>query len=142
MKQLIFLGIIVIVGFFIFQGGVGRVLSKANIDTKGIISDITQSIDENYIPDIVPERLGFHVTNGSSFEHVKNTIFMTYDPEICFAFIDMAYTSSAGHTHYRYSYIVYNQMGVAVAEALNKTKSVRDALTYYAGVAARKIAEG
>ena len=57
-------------------------------------------------------------------------------------FIDMAYTSSAGHTHYRYSYIVYNQMGVAVAEALNKTKSVRDALSYYAGVAARKIAEG
>lgn len=56
-------------------------------------------------------------------------------------FIDMAYTSTSGHTHYRYSYVVYNQMGVAVAEALNKTRSVNDALAYYAGVAARKIAE-
>lgn len=56
-------------------------------------------------------------------------------------FIDMSYTSTSGHSHYRYSYIVYNQMGVAVAEALNKTRSVSDALSYYAGVAARKIAE-
>lgn len=95
MKQFLFLIIIVAVGYFVFQEGVGRVLSKANINTKGLISDITQTVDENYIPDVAAERSNFKVTNADSLAHVKNTIFMTYDPDTCFSLVDLVYSSGS-----------------------------------------------
>lgn len=95
MKQVLFLIIIVVIGYFIFQGGAGRVLSKANINTKGLITDITQSVDENYVPDLAPERSHFKTTNSESLNLVKNTVFLTYDPETCFSLIDIVYSSGS-----------------------------------------------
>ncbi len=93
MKQLLFVIIIAVVGYFIFQGGVGRVFSKANINTKGLLADITQTIDENYIPDIAQERSNFRESISNSLGNVKTTVFMTYDPEVCFSLIDIVYSS-------------------------------------------------
>lgn len=95
MKQLLFVVILVVIGYFIFQGGLGRVLSKANINTKGLITDITQTIDDNYIPDVAAERSNFKTSNGNSFANIKNTIFMTYDPDVCFSLVDLAYSSGS-----------------------------------------------
>lgn len=95
MKQLLFLVILVVIGYFIFQGGLGRVLSKANINTKGLITDITQTVDTNFIPDIAAERSNFKTSNAGSFGHIKNTVFMTYDPDVCYALVDLTYSSGS-----------------------------------------------
>ena len=95
MKQLLFLLILIVMGYFIFQGGLGRVLSKANVSTKGLLSDITQTVDSNFIPELASERSGFKTSNGNSFQYVKNTVFITYDPEACYSLVDLAYSSGA-----------------------------------------------
>lgn len=95
MKQLLFLVILVVMGYFIFQGGLGRVLSKANISTKGLLSDITQTVDANFIPEVASERSSFKTSDGGSFNHIKNNVFITYDPDVCYALVDLVYSSGS-----------------------------------------------
>ncbi len=95
MKQLLFLVVLVLVGYFVLWGGATRVLYKADINPKNLISNIATTIDEDYIPEIDPNRNGFKSTNVSSYNQIKENVFVTYDPDVCFAFVDLVYSSGS-----------------------------------------------
>lgn len=95
MKQILFLIILVLVGYFVLWGGATRVLYKADINPKSLFSDIVTTVDGSYIPDIDPARNGFKYTNVSSYNKVKENIFITYDPDTCFSLIDLVYSSGS-----------------------------------------------
>ena len=95
MKQILFLIILVLVGYFVLWGGTTRVLYKADISPKSLLTNIASGVDENFLPEVDPLRTGFKYTNSHSFGKVKENIFITYDPDICFAFIDLVYSSGS-----------------------------------------------
>ena len=96
MKHILFLFVVIVAGYFVFWGGTTAALSKADITPKDLMSNVAAGVDQNFIPDIAVNRRGFKYNNSNSFGKVKDNVFMTYDPEICFAFIDIAYSSGGG----------------------------------------------
>lgn len=95
MKQILFLVVLALVGYFIFWGGTTHVLYKADMNPKSLITNIVSGVDENFIPEIDPSRTGFKYTNANSFNRVKENIFITYDPDVCFSLVDLAYSSGS-----------------------------------------------
>ncbi len=93
MKQILFLIVLFLVGYFVLWGGATRVLHQADINPKTIISNLAAGVDNNFLPEIDPLRNGFRFTDGSSYNKIKQNIFMTYDPNLCSAFIDLVYSS-------------------------------------------------
>lgn len=98
MKQILFLIVLVLVGYFVLWGGTTRVLYKADISPKTLISNIASGVDESFLPQVDPARHGFKYTNSKSFNTIKNNVFLTYDPEICFAFVDLVYSSGSSYS--------------------------------------------
>ena len=95
MKQILFLIVLVLVGYFVLWGGTTRVLHKADINPKTIISNLATGVDEGFIPEVDPARHGFKYTDSKSYKKIKDNIFLTYDSEICFAFVDLVYSSGS-----------------------------------------------
>ena len=130
MKQLLFLILIVGIGYFLFKGGIGRVLSKANINTKGLITDITQTVDENFIPDTAPERSNFKVTNSNSLARIRENVFITYDPDICFSMVDLVYSSGSTEAlSYINEYLSMFSLPEDKAKVLNLLSQYKDRQT-------------
>ena len=93
MKQILFLIILAAVGYFVFWGGTTYVLHKADINPKSLVSNIVAGVDENFLPEIDPARTGFRFVASDSYNRIKQNIFMNYDPDVCFAFLDLVYSS-------------------------------------------------
>ena len=96
MKQILFILILAAVAYAIFWGGAVKVLYKADIKPQDFISSIASKVeDTDFVPEIATARKEFNYTNKNSFSLIKNNLFLTYDPELCFALLDIAYSSNA-----------------------------------------------
>lgn len=95
MKQILFLVVLALVGYLVLWGGTTNVLHRADINPKKLISNLASGVDENFLPEIDPTRTGFKYTNPNSYQQIKDNILMTYDPDICFALVDMVYSSGS-----------------------------------------------
>ena len=95
MKQFLFLVVLALVGYLVLWGGTTRVLNRAEINPKKLISDIASGVDENFLPEIDPARNGFRYANSTSYGKIKENVLMTYDPDICFALVDLVYSSGS-----------------------------------------------
>lgn len=100
MKQILFLIVLALVGYFVLWGGTTRVLYQADINPKKLISNLASGVDENFLPELDPSRSGFRYNDASSYNKVKENILMSYDPEICFALVDIVYASGSGDSEY------------------------------------------
>ena len=95
MKQILFLLVLVLVGYFVLWSGATRVLYNAGLNPQKLVTSVVTEIDEDFIPEIDPVRNGFKYTNANSFNKVKENVFITYDPSVCFALVDLAYSSGS-----------------------------------------------
>ncbi len=96
MKQILFVLILAAVCYVIFWGGAIKVLYKADIKPQDLISSIASKVeDTDFVPEIATARREFNSTNKNSLSLIKNNLFLTYDPEVCFALVDLAYSSNA-----------------------------------------------
>ena len=96
MKQILFLLILAGVCYVIFWGGAVKVLYKADIKPQDLISSIASKVeDADFVPEIATARREFNYTNKSSLSLIKENLFLTYDPDLCFALVDLAYSSNA-----------------------------------------------
>ncbi len=93
MKQLLFLLVLGVVGYFVLWGGTANVVNRADMNPKRLITNIAGSIDEDAIPEIDPSRNKFRFTDNDSFKRIKESVFMTYDSDACFSLIDLVYSS-------------------------------------------------
>lgn len=95
MKQILFLIVLALVGYFIFWGGTTNVLYRADMNPKNLLTNIVSGVDENFLPEVDPSRNGFKYTNADSFNKIKENIFLTYDPDTCFSLVDLVYSSGS-----------------------------------------------
>lgn len=94
MKQILLLLILAGAVYVIFWGGAVKVLSKADIKPQDLLSTIANKVeDTDFVPEIATPRKNFNYTDKNSFKKLKENAFLTYDPEICFSFVDLAYSS-------------------------------------------------
>ena len=95
MKQILLILILAGAVYMIFWSGAIKVLSKADIKPQNLISTIAAKVeDENFVPEVATARRSINFTNPDSYQKLKETIFLTYDPDVCFAFVDLAYSSN------------------------------------------------
>lgn len=95
MKQILFLIVLVLVGYFVFWGGATHVLYKADMNPKNLLTNVVASVDQNFLMEVDGSRNGFKYTNPNSFNLIKETVFSTYDPDVCFALVDLVYSSGS-----------------------------------------------
>lgn len=96
MKQILFLLIFAGICYAIFWGGAIKVLYKADIKPQDFISSIASKVEDvDFIPEIATERRQFHYTNKNSLSLIQDNVFLTYEPELCFALVDLTYSSNA-----------------------------------------------
>ncbi|MBO4706947.1 MAG: hypothetical protein J5594_00070 [Elusimicrobiaceae bacterium] len=93
MKQLLFLLVLGIVGYFVLWGGTTSVVNRADMNPKKLITNIAASIDEDVIPEIDSSRNKFRYTDQNSFKRIKENAFMNYDSDLCASVVDLAYSS-------------------------------------------------
>lgn len=130
MKQILFLIILVLVGYFVLWGGTTRVLYKADISPKSLLTNLASGVDEDFLPEVDPSRNGFKYTNSASFGKIKENIFITYDPDVCFAFIDLVYSSGSRDSEALIrQYLTMFTLPEDAAKVLNLLKSYKDKQT-------------
>lgn len=93
MKKLILIIILIAGGYFLLKGGLGGVIQKLDVNPNDIVSNITEKVIPGTLPEVAPERKGLNASAPHYIKVIKNNIFMTYDPALCFALVDMYYSS-------------------------------------------------
>ena len=130
MKQLLFLFVLVLVGYFVLWGGATRVLYNADMNPKTLVSNLVSGVEENFIPEIDSTRQGFRYTNATSYGQIKENVFITYDPDICFALVDLVYSSGASDSEFLIKqYLSMFTLPEDTTKILNLLKSYKDKQT-------------
>ena len=130
MKQILFLIVLVFVGYFVFWGGATHVLYKADMNPKNLLTNVVSSVDENFLVEIDSARNGFRYTNPNSFNLIKQNIFLTYDPDVCFALVDLVYSSGSKESEsLMREYLKMFSLPEDRAKILNLLKTYKDGQT-------------